>query len=209
MPSSMNLRDYFFQVCLPFNQDKMMIENFWVEIEKKYSEKGRHYHNLTHLENMFSELEIVKDRIVNFTNISFSVFYHDVIYDASSKLNEEKSEEFAKLKLEKLGLNKTNIKEISAQILATKSHQKSENNDINYLLDADLSILGKDIESYIKYTQQIRKEYSMYSDLLYKPGRRKVLQHFLELEGIFKTEYFRDRYEAQTRGNIEFEIGQL
>lgn len=205
----MNLRDYFFQLCLPFNQDKMMIENFWVEIEKKYAEKGRYYHNLAHLENMFSELELVKDRMVSFTNISFSVFYHDVIYDASSKLNEEKSAEFAKLRLERLALDKTDIEEISKQILATKSHQKSENNDINYLLDADLSILGKDIESYIKYTQQIRKEYSVYPDFLYKPGRRKVLQHFLELESIFKTEYFREKYEVQANRNIGLEIYTL
>lgn len=205
----MNLRDYFFQLCAHFNQDKMLVEVFWLEIEKKYAEKGRHYHNRTHLENMFSEFELVKDRIENFSNISFSVFYHDVIYDASSKLNEEKSAEFAKLRLEKLDLNKTDIEEISKQILATKSHQKSENNDINYLLDADLSILGKDIESYIKYTQQIRKEYSIYPDFLYKPGRRKVLQHFLELESIFKTEYFRDRYESQARENIEIEVCTL
>lgn len=205
----MNLRDYFFQLCAHFNQDKMLVEVFWLEIEKKYAEKGKHYHNLTHLENMFSELNLVKDRMVNFTNISFSVLYHDIIYDASSKLNEEKSAEFAKLKLEKLGLNKTDIEEISEQILATKSHQKSENTDINYLLDADLSILGKDIESYIKYTQQIRKEYSIYPDFLYKQGRRKVLQHFLELESIFKTEYFSEKYEIQARKNIEFEIRQL
>lgn len=205
----MNLRDYFFQLCAHFNQDKMLVEVFWFEIEKKYAEKGRHYHNLTHLENMFSELELVKDRILNFTNISFSVFYHDVIYDASSKLNEEKSAEFTKLRLEKLGLNKTDIEEISKQILATKSHQKSENTDINYLLDADLSILGKDIKSYVKYTEQIRKEYSIYPDFLYKPGRKKVLQHFLELESIFKTEYFKGKYEVKARENIKAEIGQL
>ncbi|UFH33116.1 hypothetical protein LNP04_05180 [Chryseobacterium sp. C-71] len=205
----MILKEKFFQLCSPFNQDKMLVEVFWLEIEKKYTGKGRYYHNLTHLENMFSELELVKDRILNFTNISFSVFYHDVIDDASSKLNEEESAEFAMLRLEKLGLNKTDIEEIPKQILATKSHHKSENNDINYLLDADLSILGKDIESYIKYTQQIRKEYSIYPDFLYKPGRKKVLQHFLELESIFKTEYFSEKYEIQARKNIEFEIGQL
>jgi len=205
----MNLRDYFFQLCSHFNQNKMLINQFWLEIEKKYTEKGRHYHNLTHLENMFSELELANDRITSFTNISFSVFYHDVIYDASSKLNEEKSTEFAKLRLEKLGVNKIDIEEVYEQILATKSHQKSGNYDTNYLLDVDLSILGKDIESYVKYTQQIRKEYSIYPDFLYKPGRRKVLHHFLELESIFKTEYFKAKYENQARKNIEFEIGQL
>lgn len=158
---------------------------------------------------MFSELELVKDKIMNFNTISFSVFYHDVIYDATSKLNEEKSAEFAQKRLQDLGLNETDIAEVSQQILATKSHQKSENDDINYLLDADLSVLGKDPEIYLEYTKNIRKEYSVYPDLLYKPGRRKVLQHFLELENIFKSEYFRGIHEVQARENIEVEISTL
>lgn len=205
----MNLKEKFFQLCSLFNQDKVLIENLWHEIEKNYSEKARHYHNLTHLENMLSELESVKEEILNFSNISFAVFYHDVIYDATSKRNEEKSAEFATLRLQKLGLQETDLTEISDQILATKSHQKSENNDVNYLLDADLSILGKDTQTYIDYTKNIRKEYSIYPDLLYKPGRKKVLQHFLELEHIFKTEYFSEKYEHQAKKNIELETKQL
>jgi predicted metal-dependent HD superfamily phosphohydrolase len=204
----MSLKENFTNLCLQFNEDHI-IENLWTEIEKKYSEKGRHYHNLQHLENMLSELELVKDKILNFNNISFSIFYHDVIYEATSKLNEEKSVEFAKSRFRKLGLNETDIAEISEQILATKSHQQSEKSDINYLLDADLSILGKDHETYLNYTKNIRKEYSIYPDLLYKPGRKKVLKHFLELENIFKTKDFRDRYEDQAKKNIEFEICTL
>jgi predicted metal-dependent HD superfamily phosphohydrolase len=40
-------------------------------------------------------------------------------------------------------------------------------------LDADLSILGKDLDTYLAYTKMIRKEYSIYPDFLYKPGRKK------------------------------------
>lgn len=202
----MSLKENFTNLCLQFNEDHIFIGNLWTEIEKKYSEKGRHYHNLIHLENIFSELELVKDKIRNFNTISFSVFYHDVIYDPTSKLNEEKSAEFAESRLQKLGLSKTDLAEISEQILATKSHQKSPNNDINYLLDADLSVLGKDSETYLDYTQRIRKEYSIYPDFLYKPGRKKVLQHFLALESIFKTEYFIDKYEFSARENIALEL---
>ncbi|MCU7615798.1 hypothetical protein NZ698_01190 [Chryseobacterium sp. PBS4-4] len=205
----MSLKENFINLCLQFNEDHIFIENLWTEIEKKYSEKGRHYHNLQHLENMFSELELVKNKILNFNTISFSVFYHDVIYDATSKLNEEKSAEFAESRLQKLGLNETDIAEISEQILATKSHQQSEKSDINYLLDADLSVLGKDFKTYLEYTKKIRKEYSIYPDLLYKPGRKKVLKHFIELENIFKTEEFRNRYENQAKENIEVEICTL
>ncbi|MDF2933367.1 MAG: hypothetical protein K0R36_2698 [Chryseobacterium sp.] len=202
----MSLKENFTSQCLQFSDDFILIENLWTEIEKKYSEKSRHYHNLKHLENMFSELELVKDRILHFSNISFAVYYHDIIYDATSKLNEEKSTEFAESRLEKLGLNKNDIEEISELILATKLHQKSPNNDINYLLDVDLSVLGKDSETYLDYTQNIRREYSIYPDFLYKPGRKKVLQHFLELESIFKTEYFKGKYEIQARKNIALEI---
>ncbi|GAA5097940.1 hypothetical protein GCM10023210_33510 [Chryseobacterium ginsengisoli] len=205
----MSLKERFSQNCILFTKDQNLIENLWSEIEKNYSEKDRHYHNLEHLENMFSELDSVKDKISNFENISFSVFYHDVIYDATSKLNEEKSAEFAEIKLKKLNLDQDSVEKISEQIIATKAHQQSENNDINYLLDADLSILGKDLETYLDYTRKIRKEYSIYPDLLYRPGRKKVLQHFLELENIFKTEDFREKYEDQARKNILFEIESL
>ncbi|SHL84269.1 HD domain-containing protein [Chryseobacterium polytrichastri] len=205
----MELKDRFNQLCFPSTKDQNLIDNLWLEIQTKYSEKSRHYHNLKHLQNMFSELESVKDKVSNFSTISFSVFYHDVIYDASSKSNEEKSAEYAKIRLQKLDMNQELIDAISNQIIATKAHQKSDDQDINYLLDADLSILGKDIETYLEYTKKIRKEYSIYPDFLYKPGRKKVLQHFLALENIFKTDYFLEKYEIQARKNIEFEISLL
>lgn len=205
----MDLKERFSQNCLAFTQDQNLIEDLWSEIEKKYSEKGRHYHNLEHLENMFSELDFVKDKISNFSLISFSVFYHDVIYDATSTINEEKSAEFAELRFKKLNVSQDPIEKISAQIIATKSHQQSEDNDTNYLLDADLSILGKDLETYLDYTKNIRKEYFIYPDLLYKPGRKKVLKYFLELENIFKTEIFKEKYEVRAKENMLFEIKNL
>lgn len=205
----MNLKERFSALSLAFSPDQELIEKLWSEIEKNYSQKSRHYHNLAHLESMFSGLDAVNVRISNYLNISFSVFYHDVIYDSSSKSNEEKSADFAKERLQQLNLNETDISEIYHQILATKAHQNSDNKDLNYLLDADLSILGKDLETYIDYTLKIRKEYSIYPDLLYKPGRKKVLKHFLEMENIFKTDYFREKYEKQARKNIEWEIDNL
>lgn len=202
----MNLRNQFEQLCLPFTKDQRLINGLWKELEIKYTEKGRHYHNLLHLENMFRELDDVKSNISDFTAISFSVFYHDIIYNATSKSNEEKSALTAKERLSDLGLPLDYIETVSDQILATKLHEKSENEDTNYLLDADLSVLGKDFETYMNYTRKIRKEYSIYPDLLYKPGRKKVLKHFLEHDTIFNTAYFKEKYEQQARSNIAAEI---
>ncbi|MEJ5051938.1 hypothetical protein WH221_19085 [Chryseobacterium culicis] len=205
----MNLNQQFEQLCFSFTNDQQLINSLWKEIETRYSEKGRHYHNLFHLENMFHELEAVKANISDFTAVSFSVFYHDIIYDATSKSNEEKSAVKAEKRLSELHVNNDKISIISEQILATKSHQQSDHGDTNYLLDADLSVLGKDFKTYMEYTQNIRREYSIYPDFLYKPGRKKVLKHFLELESIFKTEYFKNTYEVQAKENIAAELNLL
>lgn len=205
----MILKDRFVSLCLNFTQDKILIEKFWIEIEKNYSGKSRHYHNLQHLETLFEEIENVKDKIKNFNSISFSIFYHDVIYDATSKFNEEKSADLAKERLGIVGLNNEDVQQVYKQILATKSHKKSDDEDTNFLLDADLSILGESSQVYLEYTTQIRKEYSIYPDFLYKLGRKKVLEHFLAFESIFKTEYFKKKYEIRARENIEFELRSL
>lgn len=205
----MNLKERFFHNCLLFTKDENLAESLWLEIEKKYSEKKRHYHNLVHLENMFAELDAVKDKISDFTDISFSVFYHDVIYEASSRSNEEESAGLAEKRLQKLNIGQDSVIRIFQQIIATKTHQRSDDEDTNYLLDADLSILGKETTVYFDYTKKIRKEYSIYPDIFYKPGRKKVLRHFLQLESIFKTDHFKARYEEQARENIRLELASL
>ncbi|MFZ4476447.1 MAG: hypothetical protein ACOYPR_14720, partial [Saprospiraceae bacterium] len=108
-----------------------------------------------------------------------------------------------------LGYPPARISRCKAQIIATKSHVESSEQDTNLFLDADLSILGQEFSIYKTYTQQIRKEYAMYPDLLYRPGRKKVLQHFLGMDSIFKTRYFQEKYEASARKNLQAELAQL
>ncbi|MFC4740097.1 hypothetical protein ACFO3U_08825 [Flavobacterium ponti] len=42
--------------------------------------------------------------------------------------------------------------------------------------------------------------------MLYNPGRKKALEHFLANEFIYQTEAFRKQYETQARTNIQKEI---
>lgn len=204
-----NLKSIFSNLISKFSDDEKLKLDYWQEIEKSYSQKNRKYHNLLHLENMILELENVKDEISDFDALLFSVFYHDIIYKATSKDNEEKSAEIAKKRLEKINFSSEKIPKIYNQILATKSHKKSDDSDTNFLLDADLAILGKDWKDYENYIHQIRKEYSIYPDFLYNPGRKKVLTHFLEFDEIFKTNHFKEKYEKIARENIKREISIL
>lgn len=76
-------------------------------------------------------------------------------------------------------------------------------------MDLDLSILGTDWETYKKYTQNIRKEYAIYPNFLYKYVRKKVLQHFLECETLFFTERYKINFETKAIKNLRKEIELL
>jgi predicted metal-dependent HD superfamily phosphohydrolase len=90
-------------------------------------------------------------------------------------------------------------------ILATQKHEPA-GEEVNLFTDADLSVLGAEPESYKLYATQVRKEYGLYPDLIYNPGRKKVLQHFLAMPRIFKTDAFYEKYETTARRNLEWEL---
>lgn len=203
----MNLKKIYFDLLLNIGFSANEIQQNWNDLEKAYSNKSRYYHNLSHLKEMIESFEIYRNQLQNPNEILFSIFYHDFVYSASKKDNELKSAEFALSILdENHSLNKQLVFDA---ICATQLHAHNENEDINWLIDFDLKILAKDWDNYKIYFEQIRKEYRIYPDFLYKPGRAKALKHFLEYEFIFQTDEFRVLYENLARRNIEEEISYL
>jgi predicted metal-dependent HD superfamily phosphohydrolase len=205
----MNLQEKYTDLFSRIGFNANEIETLWLDLEKAYSGKSRHYHNLNHLKEMIELFDEYQNRLKNPDEVLFSIFYHDYIYKATRKDNELKSAEYA-LKLETHSsaslLNKNLIFDA---ICATQSHQQNDIEDINWLIDFDLKILAKDWDDYQIYFNQIRKEYRIYPDFLYNPGRKKALEHFLENEFIFQTEEFRRLFEEKARINIEKEISLL
>jgi predicted metal-dependent HD superfamily phosphohydrolase len=191
------------------NASETLVGELWSEIESHYTGSSRYYHNLSHLDHLVETLLPIKSEIEDWRIIIFSVAYHDLIYNPLRKDNEVKSADVAFKRLTQLNLPLLLRDKCKMQIIATKDHQVNKDTDTNYFTDADLAILGTNKESYLLYTRLIRKEYSYFPDLLYKPGRRKVLKHFLEMESIFKTKYFQDKYEDQARMNISAELKSL
>lgn len=203
----MNLEKIYSELLLNIGFSANEIQQNWKDLEKAYSTKSRHYHNLTHIWAMIESFETYRDKLQNPDEILFSIFYHDFVYSASKKDNELKSAEYALAVLSEN--NNLNRQLVFDAICATQQHQHNNIEDINWLIDFDLKILAKDWDDYKIYFEQIRKEYRIYPDFLYKPGRAKALKHFLENEFIFQTEEFRNLYEEKARINIEKEIKLL
>ncbi len=186
-----------------------VVSSFWLELHKAYTSSGRHYHNLTHLEHLLRELITVKTNIEQWDDVVFAAFYHDAVYSARSNDNEEKSAVMAEERLSSIKYPAAGIEHCTKLILATKGHSRDNDTDINFFTDADLSILGAAEAAYNNYARNVRKEYSLYPDMIYKPGRRKVLQHFLAMPKIFKTDVFFELYEEAARRNLRREMQML
>ena len=200
------LTDIFLHLVKQYSADHELANNMWLEIFTKYSDSKRHYHTIEHLEAMITELKEVKSKIEDWDTVLFAVFCHDIIYKASSSTNEEDSAKLAMQRLSEIKYPPEKIGKCVQLIMATKNHQLSVDADTNWLTDADLAVLGQNPEIYQAYADNIREEYTRYPDFLYNSGRKKVLSHFLELDSIFKTEHFTNKYEKKARINIQAEL---
>jgi len=186
-----------------------LVEKLYTELVTHYSEKGRFYHNLDHLNSLLQQILPLADLIKDLDMVLFALYYHDVVYRILRKDNEEKSALFAEKALNTLNVKTTRIELCSKHILATKAHRVSDDSDTNFFTDADLAVLGQDWSAYKIYTEGVRKEYWIYPDIIYKPGRKKVVEHFLRMEKIYKTEPFSAKFEKQARLNLMRELEEL
>ena len=199
----------FTNLTRQYTSDDKLINKLWNEILTAYSKSNRYYHTLQHLESLLRYLEDVKHQITNWNAVLFALYYHDIVYNVLKHNNEEKSAALASKRMTEIDVDADTLNKCTNIILATKKHLWNEDNDLNLFTDADLSILGADWNDYETYLKQIRKEYTIYPDIIYNSGRKKVLQHFLSMETIYKTEYFYKKFETKARQNLQGELKLL
>jgi len=198
------LKHKFERLTKPFSNDTNLIEKLYQEIHLEHSQKGRYYHTLTHLEEIYKVLETSYLTPV----IEFAIFYHDSVYDIQKDNNEEASALLAQKRLTQLNVPQEIIQDVYDLILATKTHQ-SQNRQADYFLDADMAILGSSPDNYQRYTHAIRKEYALYADECYTKGRLKVLKSFLAKPNIYLSPSFQKSHQTQAYRNLEWEMHSL
>lgn len=184
--------------------------SFFEDLIKRYSEQNRYYHNIEHIATIIDLIISNKHKLKSAEVLILAAFYHDAVYNVRRTDNEAKSAKLALKQLSQLGITGNTLQRVNSLIINTKNHfaDNIDNHDFDlcFFLDCDLFTLGAEREKYIRYIQNIRKEYKMYPDFMYKKGRLKILEIFLSHDKIFKTKLFSDQYEIIARDNISYEI---
>ena len=197
---------------------KHIINNQWFpEIVAKYSEMGRYYHTLIHLQEMFEYYQRYRYLLQDPATVLLAIFYHDIIYDPKSLSNEEDSAHLFNLRV-KEAMEKTSPspqlacrrEKIFNYIIETKAHNvlNHEDYDLKLFIDFDMAILGSD--RYLQYSQDIRREYNHVDFHDYCSKRSAFLKSFLEnTPNIYASNEFKSEIEIKARENVAKECTSL
>jgi predicted metal-dependent HD superfamily phosphohydrolase len=172
-----------------------------------WAEPARRYHDLGHLRHGLARLDEVPAPDAERDLVEAALWYHDVVYDPRALDNEERSAAWATRALGALGVPQAVVDEVARLVLLTR-HDKPASDPAGQLLcDVDLSILGAAPHEFDAYDRAIQEEYVWVPEQAYRAARREVLGAFLQRPSLYQTDYFRRRYEAAARANLERAIG--
>lgn len=195
----------------PLAPDAALRDATYQQLTAAYSGSGRHYHDLRHVQALLDTVDeyagLVEDREV----VELAVWFHDAVYDYLSSENETRSAELARQFLAHSTLSSERQEMVAYLIECTASHAAAHAPapDLDFFLDADLRVLGAEPAAYNEYARQIRQEYRLVPAILYRRGRRKVLEQLLAAPALYRTPEFQQRFDAAARHNLRAELDGL
>jgi predicted metal-dependent HD superfamily phosphohydrolase len=167
-----------------------------------WGEPARRYHDLGHLHYGLARLDEAPAPDAERDLVEAALWYHDVVYDPHAPDNEERSAAWATGALGALGIPRAVVEEVARLVLLTRHDRPASDPAGQLLCDVDLSILGAAPHEFDAYDRAIREEYAWVPEEAYRAARREVLRNLLGRQPLYRTEYFRRRYEDAARANL-------
>ena len=168
----------------------------------RYAEPHRKYHTLQHLGECIAMLARYPGQPEHAGEVEMALWFHDAIYDIGVPGNEERSAQWAMDELHAAGAAPGVAERVHAMVMATRHDVAPQTADAQLLVDIDLSILGAAPARFDEYEVQVRDEYSVVSQDVFRPRRKSIVLGFLDRPVIYGTAFFHDLLEAQARRNL-------
>lgn len=137
----------------------------------------RFYHTKNHLDSLLRGSDSIE--------LKYFSLFHDIIYAPYSDTNEEDSVGFFKKHMDSFNdLTNEGKKLVIDMIMATKTHDLTENHLINKALNLDMEILHSPFNELLEYECLIFKEYQKYNIQDYVKGRINFLKKHIDIGDI-------------------------
>jgi len=179
------------------------------ELDRRYAEAHRRYHNAAHIAGCLHWFDKVSDEVDDPVALELAIWFHDAVHDPRASDNEERSADLAHTTIVRSVGNPDLAQRVALLIHTTKTHEPGDRADARWLLDIDLAILGQSEAIFAAYDAGIRAEYAWVDDAAFAAGRRAVLEGFLARSCIYRTAWFRTRFEARARVNLARAVTRL
>jgi predicted metal-dependent HD superfamily phosphohydrolase len=179
----------------------------YAQLCRLYTAPYRRYHNLGHIQDCLRLVDEVAFRLVDRDAVEFGLWFHDAVYDIGDTTNEWRS---AELFLEvSAGASFALRNRVCSHILATRHMGTVRDNDRCFLVDIDLSGFGAPWDEFMRNGALLREESADQPDEKYHAGQVNFLNALKKRRHFFFTDYFRDRYEATARANLQRLLADL
>lgn len=180
---------------------KLLPEQDPEPVLEAYSQPGRGYHNLEHLEEVLQWVDQVPLGEREKQRLSLALFYHDAVYDGKRNDNEQASAEWCRRDLGERA---------EVELILDTRHSAQPTSPLGlWMVDIDLAVLGAERSRFDRYEKGVRQEYSWVPWFLFRRKRKQILLQFLERPKLYFTEFFRQRLEASARANLQRAVAAL
>jgi predicted metal-dependent HD superfamily phosphohydrolase len=172
------------------------------ELLRAYGEPHRQYHGLEHLRDCLEQLDAAPASEADRDLAETALWFHDAVYVPGGTDNEVRSADWAGGALRQAGVPEDRSREV-ARLIRLTDHAGPATDPVAALVcDVDLSILGRGPAEFAEYERRIREEYRQVPESVYRMGRSAVLSRLLARDPLYRSPYFRSRYESAARGNL-------
>ena len=174
----------------------------YAELARHYGEPWRRYHTGEHLDACLRHFDSARQHMEEPDAVEMALWYHDAVYDVRGNDNEERSAQLFKETVEGAA-DEGFCDRVCDLIMVTQHMDPPEQGDARYIVDIDLSSFGQPWDAFIADSRKVRAEITHLSDAEFNESQSKFLRKLQSRPSFFTSEYFRDRYEARARVNLD------
>ncbi|WP_243758906.1 HD domain-containing protein [Actinotalea soli] len=194
------------------------------EIEKvgdslidRWSEEGRHFHNLRHLTDVLARVDELAEETHEPDLVRLGAWYHGAIFDAAAIASyahrggedEQASADLARTELTDLGVPPAGVARVAHLVTVLARHNPdAEDFDCAVLCDADLAMLASEPQRYKAYLADVRAEYAHLPVEEFVRARITILRKLERRSALFSSP-LGAAWEEPARQNLAAELHRL